>query len=180
MSDVKDQYEAYSYSYPERDPRDEAKRLITGSPSDPREIDHFLFGGTRDWTKPLRALFAGGGTGDGLIQLAQLLSAAKRPYDITYIDLSKASRSVAEARAKMRGLTGITFHTGNLLEAAEFGPFDYIDCCGVLHHLPDPADGFSALRGALSPEGGGARFYGLCAVWTVRCLSVAGRVWCAA
>jgi SAM-dependent methyltransferase len=156
MSDVKDQYEAYPY--PERDPRDEAKRLITGSPSDPREIDHFLFGGTRDWTKPLRALFAGGGTGDGLIQLAQLLSAAKRPYDITYIDLSKASRAVAEARAKMRGLSGITFHTGSLLDAAELGPFDYIDCCGVLHHLPDPAAGFSALRGALSPDGGGLGF----------------------
>ncbi len=64
MSDVKDQYEAYPY--PQRDPRDEAKRLITGSPSDPREIDHFLFGGTRDWTKPLRALFAGGAVGGPL------------------------------------------------------------------------------------------------------------------
>ena len=162
MSDVKDQYEAYSYSYsypyPERDLRDETKRLITGSPSDPCEIVHFLFGGTRDWTKPLRALFAGGGTGDGLIQLAQLLSAAKRPDDITYIDLSKASRAVAEARAKTRGLSGITFHMGSLLDAAEFGPFDYIDCCGVLHHLHDPAAGFLALRAALSPEGGGLGF----------------------
>ena len=31
---VRDQYEAYPY--PARDPRDEAKRLITGSPSDIR------------------------------------------------------------------------------------------------------------------------------------------------
>ncbi len=156
MSDVRNQYEAFPY--PERDPADEAKRLITGSPSDPRELDHFLFGGTRDWTKPLRALFAGGGTGDGLIQLAQLLTTAKRPYKITYIDLSKASRAVAEARAKMRGLAGINFHTGSLLDAAEFGPFDYIDCCGVLHHLRDPAAGFLALREALTPESGGLGF----------------------
>ena len=32
------QYEAYPY--PKRDPRDEAKRLIIGSPSHLREIDH--------------------------------------------------------------------------------------------------------------------------------------------
>ncbi|MGJ8611707.1 MAG: class I SAM-dependent methyltransferase, partial [Octadecabacter sp.] len=140
--------------YPERDPADEAKRLITGSPSDPREIDHFLFGGTRDWSKPLRALFAGGGTGDGLIQLAQMLTIAKRPYNITYIDLSAASRAVAQARAKHRGLTGITFHTGSLMDAADYGPFDYIDCCGVLHHLPDPTAGFTALRAALGDQGG--------------------------
>lgn len=152
MSDVQAQYEAYPY--PERDPADEAKRLITGSPSDPREMDHFLWGGLRDWSKPLRALVAGGGTGDGLIQLAQVMSAAKRPYEITYLDLSRASREVAEARAKQRGLTGIRFETGSLLDAAEYGPFDYIDCCGVLHHLPDPAAGFAALRAALATGGG--------------------------
>ena len=152
MTDVTAQYEAYPY--PARDPRDEATRLVTGSPSDPREMDHFLWGGQRDWRTPLRALFAGGGTGDGLIQLAQILTSAGRPFEITYLDLSVASRKVAEARAKARGLTGITFHTGSLLDAAEYGPFDYIDCCGVLHHLPDPAAGFAALRAAVAPNGG--------------------------
>lgn len=151
MVDVQQQYEAYPY--PERDPKDEAKRLITGSPSHPLEIDHFCFGGQRDWSKPLRALVAGGGTGDALIQLAQVLNSAGRPYDITYIDLSTASRQVAEARAKARGLTGITFHTGSLLDAPDYGTFDYIDCCGVLHHLPDPAQGFAALRAAVAPDG---------------------------
>jgi len=152
MSSVQDQYEAYPY--PERDPADEAKRLITGSPSDPREIDHHVFGGKRDWSKPLRALFAGGGTGDGLIQLAQILTSVGRPYDITYLDLSKASRAVAEERAKARGLTGITFHTASLMDAPNYGVFDYVDCCGVLHHLPDPAAGFAALRAAVAPDGG--------------------------
>ena len=152
MSDVRAQYEAFPY--PERDPQDERKRLVTGSPSDPRELDHYLFRGHRDWTRPLRVLVAGGGTGDGLIQLAQLLTSAGRPYDITYVDLSDASRAVAEARAKIRGLGGITFQTGSLLDAAALGRFDYIDCCGVLHHLPDPAAGFAALRAALAPGGG--------------------------
>lgn len=42
MSAVSEQYEAYPY--PERDPADERRRLITGSPSHPLEMDHFLWG----------------------------------------------------------------------------------------------------------------------------------------
>jgi len=152
MSDIKEQYEAYPY--PERDPKDEKKRLITGSPSHPLELDHHLFGGQRDWSGTTRILVAGGGTGDALIQLAQVLTSARRYYEITYIDLSTASRKIAEARAKMRGLSGITFITGSLLDAAQYGPFDYIDCCGVLHHLPEPQKGFDALAAALKPDGG--------------------------
>ena len=34
------------------------------------------------------------------------------------------------------------------------GPFDYIDCCGVLHHLPDPDAGLRALMSVLAPGGG--------------------------
>lgn len=152
MSEVRAQYEAYPY--PARDPEDERKRLITGSPSHVLEIDHFLFQGRRDWRKPLRALIAGGGTGDGLIQLAQQMKDAGRATEITYLDLSTASREIAEGRARARGLSGIRFVTGSLMEAAELGQFDYIDCCGVLHHLPDPAAGFAALLEALAPGGG--------------------------
>jgi SAM-dependent methyltransferase len=152
MSLIEEQYDAYPY--PERDPADEAKRLITGSPSHPLEIDHFVFAGRRDWTQPLRALVAGGGTGDGLIQMAQILTTAGRPFEITYMDLSVTARGIAEARASARGLEGIEFITGSLLDAARHGPFDYIDCCGVLHHLPEPQAGFNALAEALKPEGG--------------------------
>ena len=152
MVTVSEQYEAYPY--PERDPADEKTRLIEGSPSHPREIDHFLFSGQRDWSRPFRALVAGGGTGDGLIMLAQHLANSSHPHEITYVDLSTASRQVAEARAKVRGLNNITFVTGSLLDAPDLGEFDYIDCCGVLHHLPDPAAGFAALRAAVAPDGG--------------------------
>ncbi|KAJ54587.1 methyltransferase [Actibacterium mucosum KCTC 23349] len=152
MNKVQDQYEAYPY--PARDPRDEAQRLITGSPSHPLELDHFLFAGKRDWSKPLRILSAGGGTGDGLIQLTTLLQAAGRPYQATYVDLSTAAREIAEARAAVRKLDNITFVTGSLLDAPSLGQFDYIDCCGVLHHLPEPQAGFDALSAALAPDGG--------------------------
>lgn len=152
MSQVAEQYEAYPY--PARDPADEGRRLITGSPSHPLEMDHFLWGGQRDWSRPLRALVAGGGTGDALIQLAAVLKAAGRPYEITYVDLSRAARNIAEARARVRKLDGITFVTASLLDAPDLGRFDYIDCCGVLHHLPDPQAGFDALAAALAPGGG--------------------------
>ncbi|WP_080456700.1 class I SAM-dependent methyltransferase [Roseovarius sp. A-2] len=152
MSEVRAQYEAYPY--PTRDPAEEKTRLITGSPSHVLEVDHFVFGGARDWSRPLRVLVAGGGTGDALIQLAQQMKNAGRAAEITYLDLSTASRAIAEERARVRGLGGIRFVTGSLLNAAEYGEFDYIDCCGVLHHLPDPAAGFRALLAALAPGGG--------------------------
>lgn len=151
MDPVHEQYE--QYPYPARDPADEATRLIEGSPSHPVEIDHYLFQGRRDWTQPFRALVAGGGTGDGLIMLAQKLADIGCPAEITYLDLSEASRAIAEARAAARGLK-IRFITGDVLSAADHGPFDYIDCCGVLHHLPDPDAGFRALADAVAPDGG--------------------------
>ena len=66
------QYQAYPY--PRRDPRDEAKRLIVGSPGHLREIDHWVFGARRPASRPLRALIAGGGTGDATIMLAQQMA----------------------------------------------------------------------------------------------------------
>jgi SAM-dependent methyltransferase len=156
---IRAQYEAYPY--PQRDPKDEARRLVTGSPSHPLEIDHYLFGGRRDWRQPFRALVAGGGTGDGTIMLAQGMADRGCPAEIVYLDMSVASRRIAEGRAVARGLRNIRFATGSLLGAAELGPFDYVDCCGVLHHLADPAVGLAALVRALSPGGGiGLMLYG--------------------
>jgi SAM-dependent methyltransferase len=155
------QYEAYPY--PARDAREEAKRLILGSPSHLREIDHWVFGGRRPASQPLRALVAGGGTGDGAIMLAQQLAERAPQGRVTYLDLSRASRAVAEERARVRALRNIAFVEGSLLNVAALapGPFDYIDCCGVLHHLPDPAAGLAALAAVLRPGGGmGLMLYG--------------------
>ncbi len=160
-STVRAQYEALPY--PARNPEDERTRLITGSPSHLDEINHYVFGGRLDFSKPFRALVAGGGTGDVAIMLAQQMADRKMPGEVVYLDLSSASRAVAETRAKVRGLTNITFHQGSLLEAASVtpGPFDYIDCCGVLHHLDDPGAGLRALASELREGGGmGLMVYG--------------------
>ena len=150
---VKDQYEAYPY--PARDPAEESNRLVTGSPSRLLEIDHYLFRGQRDWRRPFRALVAGGGTGDGLVMLTQQLADAGVPAQVTYLDLSSASRAIAQARIAARGLAAqVTFVSGSLLDLPQLGleDFDYIDCCGVLHHLADPSAGLAALAGALAPD----------------------------
>ena len=158
---VRAQYEAYPY--PERNPADEAKRLITGSPSHVLEVNHFVFAGRRDFRRPFRALVAGGGTGDGAIMLAQQLADAGDGGEVLYTDLSRAARAIAEARAEARGLANIRFQTMAIEDLAGAGldPFDYVDCCGVLHHLADPAGGLKALAGLLAPDGGmGLMVYG--------------------
>jgi ubiquinone/menaquinone biosynthesis C-methylase UbiE len=162
MSDqLIEQYEAYPY--PAREPADEAKRLIEGSPSHLLEINHYIFAGSRDFRQPFRALVAGGGTGDATIMLAQHLRDAGCPAEIVYLDLSKASRAIAEARAKTRSLDSIRFLNGSLLDLPQLGlgGFDYIDCCGVLHHLESPEAGLATLARALNPGGGmGVMVYG--------------------
>jgi SAM-dependent methyltransferase len=169
---LRGQYEAYPY--PARDPKDEKKRLVVGSPSGLDELNHYLFKGARDFRQPFRALVAGGGTGDGAILLAQQLAnraldlgvnptLRRGPHEIVYLDLSGASRRIAEARAEARGLANLRFLTGSLYDLPELapGPYDYIDCCGVLHHLHDPAAGLATLASVLAPGGGlGLMLYG--------------------
>jgi 2-polyprenyl-3-methyl-5-hydroxy-6-metoxy-1,4-benzoquinol methylase len=149
-----DQYEAFPY--PWRDPREETKRLIVGSPGHLREVDYWVFSGRRPTSRPLHALIAGGGTGDATIMLAQQMARAGRAGSVTWLDRSAAALKVAIARAKARGLGNIVWEQRSLLElpGSGLGPFDYIDCCGVLHHLPDPAEGLRALLSVLAPGGG--------------------------
>jgi SAM-dependent methyltransferase len=158
MTDLPDarlaaQYEAYPY--PARDPRDEATRLVIGSPSHLREVDHWVFGARRSRSLPLRALAAGGGTGDGTIMLAQHLTRDGRPGSVTWLDRSTRALGIARGRAERRGLD-VRFVEGSILGLPQsgLGPFDYIDCCGVLHHMPDPAAGLRALLSVLAPGGG--------------------------
>ena len=73
------------YPYPERDPSDEAKRLITGSPSHILEIDHYIYAGKRDFSRPFRVLVAGGGTGDATIMMAQQLTDRRADASIARI-----------------------------------------------------------------------------------------------
>lgn len=155
------QYE--EYPYPARDPADERRRLIVGSPSHLAEIEHYLFAGRCDFSRGFRALIAGGGTGDAAIMLARQLADRLRREDlpetgaeIVYLDLSESARRIAEARARERGLSNLRFHSGSIFDLAGLGlgRFDYIDCCGVLHHLEDPERALRVLGESLDDGGG--------------------------
>lgn len=153
-NDLREQYE--HYPYPPRDPADEAKRLITGSPSHIIEIEHHILGGRRDRSKSFRVLVAGGGTGDATVMLASQHAAAGIDAEIVHLDISAASSAIASARIDARKLTNTRFVQGAIedLPTLGLGEFDYIDCCGVLHHLEDPVAGLRLIRAALKPDGG--------------------------
>ncbi len=148
---VKAQYEAFPY--PPRDPADEKRRLWHAISGNLLLINHHCFAGQKDFRRGFRALVAGGGTGDTAIFLAEQL----RHYDaeVVYLDMSTAARQVAEARARVRDLDNITWRTASIMELPTLGlgKFDYIECCGVLHHLASAEDGLLALKSVLRDDG---------------------------
>lgn len=151
LPDVKQQYE--ELPYPLRDPADEGKRLIHTIGDNLLVANHFCFRGRRDFSRDFRCLVAGGGTGDSLIYLAEQLR--KFDVEVVYLDLSTASRAIAEGRAARRKLENIRWITGSILDLPSMGlgQFDYINCSGVLHHLESTEQGLAALNAVLKDDG---------------------------
>jgi SAM-dependent methyltransferase len=157
----------------------------------PIEINHYIYDGQRDMArKPFRMLIAGGGTGDATISAALGFAALESDQEflIYHLDMSVASIEVARKRLLTIGAshlgkefpgltTRVRFVHGSLLELPAMlkeglfgsdpsGPdglrFDFINCMGVLHHLPSPVAGLRALAAVLKPDGGmGIGLYGL-------------------
>ena len=156
---VKRQYEAMPY--PPCNPQDDHQRLMLTWLEDLPMINHYCFAGKQSFSHGFRALVAGGGTGDATIFLAEQLRGTDA--EIVHLDMSHASIVLAQERAKIRGLTNITWVHYSLLSlpALGLGKFDYINCSGVLHHLADPDLGLRVLLSALKPGGAiGLMVYG--------------------
>jgi hypothetical protein len=154
-------YEKHPYPY--RSAGNAIDATLVGVPSDIRFVNHVVFGGKRDFSKPFRVLVAGGGTGDAVIGLGRQLTQLGCPCELTYIDLSSRSREIAEGRARDLGLAGVRFVTGRIQDLPEIapGPYDYIDFCGVINHVGDQAAVLAVLSGLLSAGGGiGVMAYG--------------------
>lgn len=150
-SRVREHYE--TLPYPPRNPADERQRLVRTVGDDLAEMNHYCFKGRQTFQDRFRCLVAGGGTGDAAIFLAEQLRDTKA--EIVYLDMSEASRRIAEQRAQTRGLSNIRWITASLLDIPELGlgSFDYVNCSGVLHHLPEPAEGLRALASVLRDDG---------------------------
>ncbi len=151
LPQVRSQYEAMPY--PPCDPQDDHKRLVLTWLEDLPMINHYCFAGRQSFQNGFRALVAGGGTGDATIFLAEQLR--HTDAHIVHLDMSQASIAIASARAKIRGLTNITWIHDSLLNLPKLGleKFHYINCSGVLHHLADPDEGFNALKSVLADDG---------------------------
>ena len=151
LPDVKAQYE--QLPYPPVNPLDEHKRLQRTWLEDLPMINHYCFAGRQRFDGGFRVLVAGGGTGDATIFLAEQLRATNA--EIVHLDLSAASIKLAQERAAIRKLTNIRWVQDSILNIPELGlgRFDYINCCGVLHHLADPDAGLLALKSVLKDEG---------------------------
>lgn len=151
LASVKDQYE--DYPYPPRDPEKERSALICTESDSLGKISHYCFNGKLAPDSHPRILVAGGGTGDATIFLAEQLRG--HAAEIVYLDLSTASMDIAKKRAVTRGLTNINWLQGSILDLPQMdiGKFDYINCCGVLHHLKNPTKGLQALKSCQKDDG---------------------------
>jgi ubiquinone/menaquinone biosynthesis C-methylase UbiE len=151
LEEVRAHYE--NFPYPLVNPQDEKIRIYGTILEAFDRLNHFCYSGRRDFTKPFRALIAGGGTGDATVHLAEQFRGL--PAEIIYLDMSQASMEVAKERMRMRGLDNVTWIHDSLLNIPKLGlgQFDFINCSGVLHHLADPDAGLKILTDALKDDG---------------------------
>ena len=111
--------------------------------------------GTKPETQDIRILDAGCGTGSGTDYLIHQNPGA----EVTAIDLSEKALEVAKERCNRSGVIAkhdkpVNFYNLKLEEATQLeGEFDFINCVGVLHHLPEPDKGIKALAKKLKPGG---------------------------
>jgi SAM-dependent methyltransferase len=103
----------------------------------------------------IRILDAGCGTGVG----TEYLIALNPQAEIVGVDLSEKALEIAQERSLRSGVikahqAPVNFYHLNLEQADLLeGHFDFINCVGVLHHLPNPIQGIQALAKKLAPGG---------------------------
>lgn len=106
--------------------------------------------GRKPLTQAVRVLDAGCGTGVGTEYIAHLNPEA----EVTAIDLSDRAIEVARERCQRSGASNATFQPLSIYDVDQLpGSFDWINCVGVLHHMPDPIKGLQKLASKLAPGG---------------------------
>eukprot|EP00941_MAST-03F_sp_MAST-3F-sp1_P000322 g322.t1 len=179
FSSVTERYESFPYPPVQNVFANSDNPIVLQSPSHLFEINHYLYGGQRDFcVGTFRVLIAGGGTGIKTLQLAMQLKDMGAKAEIVHLDLSMPSIHLAQSRLEEYGFTQtsdetrsvfefdhviVTFFQANILDinSMDFEKFDYIDSLGVLHHVPFPIKALKILCSVLKDDGGmGIMLYG--------------------
>lgn len=114
-----------------------------------RICEHHLFWPAEPFRENRSILIAGCGT----VQAAR--HARRWPQArVVGTDISEASLAATRALKQRYGLGNLELRHLAIEESGQLDEtFDQIICTGVLHHLPDPDAGLSALRQVLAPRG---------------------------
>lgn len=145
MTTVQDFYERYPYPRP-IDDLEKYRRLWQDG--ERRRADFHLFWPTQRYRENFSILVAGCGTSQAAKHALRWPAAR-----VTGIDFSATSVRCTLALKQKYNLHNLEVHQLPIERAGELGSFDQIVTTGVLHHLPDPDAGLSALRAALQPDG---------------------------
>jgi SAM-dependent methyltransferase len=95
-------------------------------------------------------LIAGCGTGAHSIETAQRFPQSR----VLAVDISRVSLAYAQRKTREAGLTNVDYAQADILKLPSIERrFDLIEAMGVLHHLPDPAEGWRTLLALLRPGG---------------------------
>jgi SAM-dependent methyltransferase len=144
--EVRDFYNRYPYPRP-IDSLDKYRNLWQDRQR--RRADFHLFWPSRHYREDHSILVAGCGTSQAAKHALRWPAA-----QVTGIDLSETGVRCTEELKRKYDLRNLEVHQLPIERIGELGmSFDQIVCTGVLHHLPDPDAGLSALRSVLKPDG---------------------------
>ncbi len=106
--------------------------------------------GSHPGKRKVRILDAGCGSGVGTEYIAHQNPEA----DIWAFDLSSQALQIAQARCRASQAPPVQFRELNVYDIDQLpGQFDFINCVGMIHHLPDPVAGIQALASKLAAGG---------------------------
>lgn len=145
---VASQYERWAYPLPVDDMEEAIRTGAYWEIGDPA-LYWPLFWPARRSHGPLDILIAGCGTNQAAYY------ACRHPDSrVIGVDLSDSSLRHGSRLKEKHGLHNLTLITMDLHDIGDLGlDFDFIAATGVLHHLPDPVQGLTALRSVLRPQG---------------------------
>ena len=114
-----------------------------------RRADYHLYWPAKSYREDFSILVAGCGTSQAAKHAIRWPEA-----QVTGIDFSATSIRHTEELKRKYHLDNLQLRQLPVEQASDLGAdFDQIVCTGVLHHLPDPDAGLSALRSVLKPDG---------------------------